>query len=320
MNVLKHGSKLVSVGLLSLSMSAGFSGLAFAQTGTPELFVTPNPVVLDNSDANTVTPGYDSFAVVAEGTNLEPETAYVVADDIACTGDTLNGLTEVANNDGRVTFAANETGCVPGTYTVTLRTPTAQGSQVSTAILTVLAPGASTVTTPPVTTSPVTPPPVTTLPVTPPITRPFPGPFNGTLTPGQLNGTTTGPFAGLTPAQIREAFEGANGTNSAAPTGFSGSPAGAALPARPARPTVAAGLAGRPTGAAGLTGRSTGLASRPTGAAGLTGRSTGLASRPTGAAGLTGRSGRTSRSTTATTATGQSSDELLLELVQSVLQ
>ena len=215
MNILKHGSKVVSVGLMALSMSAGFSGLAFAQTpGEPALLVTPNPAILDSSASS---PTYDSFAVVVSGTDLIPGTTYVVSDNIACTVDTLNGQTAIASNNRRVSFSANESGCVPGVYTVALRTPTALGSQVASATLTVLGPqsGTPSTETPPSTGTPTPPP---TLSPTPPPT-PFPGQFNG-----QFNGTTTpGQFTGLSLAQFGEVPEGANETR---PTGFAGRPTG----------------------------------------------------------------------------------------------
>jgi hypothetical protein len=139
MNILKHGGKVLSVGLMALSMSAGFSGLAFAQA--PAIVVTPNPVVLDNSSA-APGPSYDSFSVTVVGTGLTPGVTYYVTDDFSCTVDGFVGQAEIANNNQRVAFTANETGCTAGVgpNTVKLRAGSPTGSIVASASVTVLDP------------------------------------------------------------------------------------------------------------------------------------------------------------------------------------
>jgi hypothetical protein len=198
MNVLKQGSKLLSVGLMGLSLSAGFSGLALAQTTDPEVTVTPNPVVLENSPSASVA-SMNGFSLVAVGTHLQPGAKYTVITNLGtgCATVAPSGG-QVANTNGRVTFdivSTNATTCTPGTYTVGLASSTAGAPVPLSTTVTVLSPRDDA---PAPATAPITG-------ATAPITR-FPRQFNG-ATPRQLgeaNGSSQVGLANPSASQISQ--------------------------------------------------------------------------------------------------------------------
>lgn len=124
MNILKHGSKLLSVGLLALSLSTGFGGLALARGSEghpnfpprPTITATPNPVSLNRR-------GFRSGEIVftLQGSNLQRRARYVINDNFRCRTDNLTRRAVTTDFAGRFTLRADlSNGCTPGNFRVTL--------------------------------------------------------------------------------------------------------------------------------------------------------------------------------------------------------
>jgi hypothetical protein len=124
MNILKQGSKLLSVGLLALSLSTGFGGLALARgreggpnlPPRPAITATPNPVTLNR---RRIPSGEIIFTL--QGSHLQQHTRYVINDTFHCRTDNLSRKTVVTNSAGQFSLRADlSNGCTAGNFRVTL--------------------------------------------------------------------------------------------------------------------------------------------------------------------------------------------------------
>ena len=122
MNILKHGGKLLSVGLLGLCLSTGFSGLALAHQSGPHLpprpaiTATPNPVTLNRRRFPS-----GEIIFTLQGSHLQGRTRYVLYDNFHCRTVNLSGKRVVTNSAGQFSLRADlSNGCTPGNFRVTL--------------------------------------------------------------------------------------------------------------------------------------------------------------------------------------------------------
>jgi hypothetical protein len=122
MNILKQGGKLLSVGLLALSLSTGVGRLALAHQSGPKLpprpaiTATPNPVTLNR---RRIPSGEIIFTL--QGSHLQQRTRYVINDTFHCRTDNLSRKTVVTNSAGQFSLRADlSNGCTAGNFRVTL--------------------------------------------------------------------------------------------------------------------------------------------------------------------------------------------------------
>ena len=133
-----RGSKVVLVGLMALSLSAGFGGLASAHSVyNPTITVAPNPAVLGDNATNSGS-NSQGFDAVVVGKYLLGGHPYTIVLSSSCQ-TVVPGFKQIANSNGRVTFVIQGSSCQAGQYPITLD-DAMTGQPVASTMLTVLSP------------------------------------------------------------------------------------------------------------------------------------------------------------------------------------